>query len=100
MRPYDPAPPKAEQLDLAKFPLKLASMVRDDSKRGWKRYQISLPNNVRGKWACDALHAGEWRALIQEFDQKPIVENFAFVSRGVLATVATCSQGSARGRRT
>ena len=70
VRAYDPVPPPAQDCDLSKYPLKLASVTKDETKRGWAKYKISLPHDVRSRCMADAVHGGQWRDLILDFDKK------------------------------
>lgn len=70
VRPYDPVPPASEDTDISKYPLKLATVERDENKRGWARYKISLSNELRARYMSDPLFGGQWRDLIADFDKK------------------------------
>ena len=70
VRRYDPVPPPPVQLDISKFPLKLATVTRDETKRGWGAYKISLSNDVRSLHLNNPVHGSQWRDLILDFDKK------------------------------
>lgn len=70
VRPYDPVPPAAQDVDLSAYTLKLATITKDNSKKGWERFKIAIPNEVRSRYMGDAVHAGQWRDLILDFDKK------------------------------
>ncbi|CAL1164981.1 unnamed protein product [Cladocopium goreaui] len=70
VRPYDPVPPATESLDLQKYPLKLATVTKDDTKKGWAKYKIALGNEVRSRHMSDPIHGGMWRDLVLDFDKK------------------------------
>ena len=72
MRKYDPTPPPVEGVDLSKFPLKLAQIKENPLKKGWERYEITLPNEARALHLEDAIHGQQWKALVLEFDNKPM----------------------------
>lgn len=73
VRPYDPTPPAASELDIRKFPLKMATVTRGDSKKGIEKYRITLSNEIRSKYVDDVIHAPQWKELILDFDKKFLV---------------------------
>ena len=82
MRPYDPQPPPFSQLDMDKYPLKMATLSRDDSKKGWDKYKITLSNEIRAKYVDDPIHAPLWKDLILDFDKKFLASlNIPMISR-------------------
>lgn len=76
VRPYDPTPPPSSQLDIQKYPLKIASIAIDSAKKGWGKYKITLSNQIRSKYAEDPIHAPQWKELILDFDQKLLDVSF------------------------
>ena len=71
VRKYDPAiPPSDDKIDLSNFPLKLAKLQEDVSKRGWSRFTISLSNEIRALHLAEVVHGPSWKALIADFDRK------------------------------
>ena len=111
VRAYDPKPPASSELDISKYPLKLASMTKAAGKRGWSSYVIQLSNEVRARWASDPVFAGEWRSLVGEFDKKfsgSIAERVDVPSkvlcwwgpprRGELPSCGGCRRGCRGGR--
>jgi hypothetical protein len=74
VRPYDPVPPATESLDLQKYPLKLATVTKDATKKGWAKYKIALGNEVRSRHMSDPIHGGMWRDLVLDFDKKLLVQ--------------------------
>ena len=69
-RPYDPNPPAVAEVDIQKYPLKLAQITKDSTKKGWEAYKIVLPNEVRMLHLDDPIHGGDWRNLVLDFDRK------------------------------
>ena len=70
VRPYDPTPPPAASVDLDLYPLKVAEISKDPSKKGWAKYRISLSNEGRGRYLSDVVHAPSWKQLVGDFDAK------------------------------
>ena len=70
VRPYDPVAPPPDDTDITKYPLKLVTVVKDENKRGWARYKISINNELRARYMSDPLFGGQWRDLIMDFDKK------------------------------
>lgn len=70
VRGYDPTPPPAEKLDVNNFPLKLAKLQVDTSKKGLQKYRITLSNETRSAHLSDPINGGNWRNLILDFDRK------------------------------
>lgn len=70
VRRYDPSPPQMEEVDPLKFPLKLASLEVDDTKKGWDRFKVSLSNDVRKRHLDDPVNSQQWKDLILDFDKK------------------------------
>ena len=74
MRRYDPQPPApTNPTDVASYTLKLASLKVDPAAKGWKKYKISLSNDVRGLHLANPIHADDWRGLVTDFDKKLLV---------------------------
>ena len=76
VRRYDPHPPAAMELDISKYPLKLATVAKDPAKRGWEAYKITLSNETRALHLDHPIHGGQWRELILDFDRKTIIGFF------------------------
>ena len=70
VRPYDPSAPAAAAVDLEKYPLKLAKVAMDPSKKGWERFRVTLSNEVRSMYVDDAIHSPKWKDLVLDFDRK------------------------------
>ncbi|CAK9003137.1 Uncharacterized protein SCF082_LOCUS7617 [Durusdinium trenchii] len=70
VRPYDPVPPPQEKVTTSDFPLKLAKMTVDGSKKGIEKYVITLSNEIRSMHLDHPVHGGVWRDLIVDFDKK------------------------------
>ena len=71
VRKYDPSCQSTTgEIDLDSFPLKLAKLSVDQSKTGWQKYKVALPNEVRGLHLTDPINAPAWKALVTDFDQK------------------------------
>lgn len=75
MRRYDPSPPAEVELDISKYPLKLATVSKDPNKRGWAAYRIELSNEVRSLHLDSPLYGGQGRQLVLDFDQKSFAVN-------------------------
>lgn len=90
-RRYDPSPPPAESVDLEKFPLKMASISIDASKKGWSAYKIHLTNEIRAKHLGDPVNAPKWKELILDFDSKSFAFEFNHVERVFSNSGATSS---------
>lgn len=52
-----------------KFPLKLASIEVDESKKGWGRYKISLGNDIRKRHLDDPVQTSSW-SLTKSYPSK------------------------------
>ena len=72
VRQYDPSAPAAITVDLEKYPLKMAKVAMDPSKKGWERFRVTLSNEVRSMYMDDAIHAPKWKDLVLDFDRKPL----------------------------
>lgn len=70
VRKFDPEPPATNGTNPNDYPLKLATIRVDNSKKGWERYKIELSNQVRGLHLQDPVHGPTWRSLILDFDKK------------------------------
>lgn len=44
-------------------------------EEGWKKWKVTLPQSFRMQWVDDIIFSQEWRELISDFDQKPLVIN-------------------------
>lgn len=70
IRRFDPEPPAAVGLNPADYPLKLATLTVANGKKGWERFKIELPNQVRALHLKDPVSGPSWRSLILDFDKK------------------------------
>ena len=75
VRPYDPTAPAAATVDMEKYPLKLAKVAMDPSKKGWERFRVTLSNEVRSMYMDDAIHSPKWKDLVLDFDRKPLASS-------------------------
>ena len=73
VRPYQPEPPAAREedsVDPKDYDFKLVVCEVNNTKKGWDRYKFTLPSNVRNMYARDIVYGADWRALLQEFDER------------------------------
>ena len=71
VRKYDPTCQSTTgEIDVDSFPLKIAKLSVDQSKSGWQKYKVALPNEFRGLHLTDPVNAPAWKALITDFDRK------------------------------
>ena len=73
VRAYDPQLPPATEVDLQKFPLKMATVSKDDTKKGAEKFKVSLANEFRCLYMNDPVHAPKWKELVLDFDKKWLV---------------------------
>lgn len=73
VRPYQPEPPAArdeDNVDPKDYEFKLVVCEVNNTKKGWDRYKFTLPSHVRSMYARDIVYGADWRALLQEFDER------------------------------
>ncbi|CAL1132158.1 unnamed protein product [Cladocopium goreaui] len=73
VRPYQPEPPAAREednVDPKDYEFKLVVCEVNNTKKGWERYKFTLPSHVRSMYARDIVYGADWRALLQEFDER------------------------------
>ena len=71
VRKYDPSCQSTTgAIDVDSFPLKLAKLSVDQSKSGWQKYKVSLPNEIRMLHLTDPVNAPAWKGLVTDFDRK------------------------------
>ena len=68
--PNMPEPTEDPAVDVSKYPMQLVELTVLPDKRGWSRFKISLPQNVRQRYIDDVVYGQEWRDLLQDFDKQ------------------------------
>lgn len=90
VRRFEPNPPaeESETVDVAAFNLKMVQVSVDPRKKGIERFKVELPTQVRALHMRDVEYGAQWRALLKDFDDRPL--NFNLVH----GSVASCGYRS------
>ena len=85
-------------VDLKDYPLRLAQVTHDPSKKGVKQYSFSLPPSVRALYSRDSIRAEDWKQLILDFDAKSFSWHVQITVHNPLENMQLCLSQSQRFR--